>query len=216
MNGGYFGTITARIACKLSNSVIGRLPTTERQIYLTVDDGPSSKSVELADILQAHNICATWFLVGKSAQSRSQTVRHLAETGHQFGNHSYRHVDAWRAPWSVVELDLDDGLQAVEQITGTRCLWTRPPFGRIRPATLRWCRDHDQGAMLWDVLADDFRALPIPAKVASRVRSSVRSGSIVVIHDKARDENLEITMRTIAGLVSDGWTFGRLPAPARM
>ncbi len=215
MNGGDVGTITARIACKFSDSLIGRIPATERQIYLTVDDGPSDMSEDLADVLQTHNVCATWFLVGKAAESQRKAVQHIAETGHLFGNHSYRHLDSWKAPWSVAELDLDEGLRAVEHVTGARCVWTRPPFGRVRPATLRWCREHKQGAMLWDVLAYDFGALPSPARVASQVRSKVRSGSIIVMHDRAQDQNLETVEQTIAGLVSDGWTFSRLPAPAR-
>ncbi len=215
MNGGTLGTIGARIACSWSDSIIGRLPTSERQIFLTIDDGPTGQSERLVDILQPHGVVATWFLIGISAERNSSAVKHIAAAGHDFGNHSYRHVDAWQARWSRVESDLDAGLEAVQQITGASCLWTRPPFGRIRPGTLRWCRRRNQGAMLWDILAHDFRALPIAARVASQVRSYVRPGSIIVMHDKPGDQNLEAFERTVSGLLSDGWTFGRLPASIR-
>ncbi len=215
MNGGTLGTIGARITCRLADSIIGRLPTSERQIFLTIDDGPTEQSERLADILHPHGVSATWFLVGISAERNSSAVKHIAAAGHDFGNHSYRHVDAWLARWSRVESDLNAGLEAVQQITGAPCLRTRPPFGRIRPGTLSWRRKHNQDLMLWDVLAYDYRESVDPAKVTAQVRSAVRPGSIVVMHDKPGDHNLETLERTVAGLLSDGWTFGRLPAPVR-
>ncbi|MCH7563672.1 MAG: polysaccharide deacetylase family protein, partial [Gemmatimonadetes bacterium] len=68
MNGGTLGTIGARITCRWTDSIIGCLPTSERQIFLTIDDGPTDQSERLADILQPHGVNATWFLVGISAE----------------------------------------------------------------------------------------------------------------------------------------------------
>lgn len=215
MIGAMLGTVGARIACSISDSVVGRLPTTERQIYLTIDDGPTEQSERIADILNKHGISATWFVMGESAERRSATVRHLADMLHQIGNHSYSHIDAWRAEWSEVESDLAKGLETIEQITGTRCRWTRPPYGRIRLGTLDWCRRHHQAPVLWDVLANDFRTSVKPRRVASGVRSRVRRGSIVVMHERDADDTLRTIEETVEGLMSDGWTFGRLPHQIR-
>lgn len=211
MNGADIGTTSARLADTVIPSVLGRVPTSERKIFLTIDDGPTDRSIEVDSILEKHGAIATWFLTGSAAERQSTTVKYLMTAGHQFGNHSFGHLDAWKSGWPQVEEDLEAGVSVVQQLTGFPCRWTRPPFGHLRPALLAWCKRRKQIPVLWDVMAFDFATDYDPAAVAARVRSKVRKGSIVVMHDRNTTRQMEAFERTIEGLAEDGWTFGRLP-----
>ena len=62
------------------------------RIYLTFDDGPSTVSTPLIlDILDAHGIKATFFVVGNQAVNNPDMVREVDRRGHVIANHSYSH-----------------------------------------------------------------------------------------------------------------------------
>src|SRR5689334_11503346 len=88
----------------LRPEILCRLPPNgRRQVALTFDDGPTAEgTAELLELLGARGIKATFFLVGKNALAHPRLVRQLVEEGHLVGNHSFSHVDAWRAPPRVV------------------------------------------------------------------------------------------------------------------
>jgi len=62
------------------------------RIYLTFDDGPSSQSTPaILDTLEAYNIKATFFIMGRAAEAMPDMVRRQYEKGHVIANHSYSH-----------------------------------------------------------------------------------------------------------------------------
>src|ERR1700719_535353 len=61
-------------------------------IALTFDDGPSAKlTPKLLDLLAAHHIKATFFLIGENAAEFPSIVAREAKEGHEIGNHSWSH-----------------------------------------------------------------------------------------------------------------------------
>lgn len=60
--------------------------------YLTFDDGPSAEVTEsILDTLKKYNIKATFFVVGKNAESYPDILKRIDAEGHSIGNHSYSH-----------------------------------------------------------------------------------------------------------------------------
>lgn len=62
------------------------------KVYLTFDDGPSSYTDEILDILDQYDIKATFFVVGKEDEASKEAMRQIVERGHSLGMHSYSHV----------------------------------------------------------------------------------------------------------------------------
>jgi len=60
-------------------------------IALTFDDGPGGATPEVLDVLKAHNVKATFFLVGTFAKTRHATVARIANEGNLLANHSATH-----------------------------------------------------------------------------------------------------------------------------
>src|ERR1700686_4077580 len=59
-------------------------------IAMTFDDGPSEKlTPKLLDLLAAHNIKATFFVIGENLAEHPEIVSRAAREGHEIGNHSW-------------------------------------------------------------------------------------------------------------------------------
>lgn len=61
------------------------------KVYLTFDDGPSSNTGKILDILDAYHVKATFFVVGKEGEWAREALADIAERGHTLGMHSYSH-----------------------------------------------------------------------------------------------------------------------------
>ena len=62
-------------------------------IALTYDDGPNTAwTPQLMEILDKHDVKATFFTIGKYAEQQPELLRQVAEAGHAIGNHTYNHV----------------------------------------------------------------------------------------------------------------------------
>src|SRR5438067_7482420 len=62
-----------------------------RTLALTYDDGPGPRTAELGQYLCREGIRATFFVIGRHAEERPETLAALARDGHTIGNHTYSH-----------------------------------------------------------------------------------------------------------------------------
>ena len=63
-----------------------------RKIYLTFDDGPSSNTDEILDILKEYNVKATFFVVRHEGRNFERLYRRIVDEGHTLGMHSCTHI----------------------------------------------------------------------------------------------------------------------------
>ncbi|PIF01756.1 MAG: polysaccharide deacetylase, partial [Propionibacterium sp.] len=64
---------------------------TKKIIFLTFDDGPSSLTPKILDVLKAEKVPATFFVLGKEAPKNKSTLRRMIAEGHAVTIHSYSH-----------------------------------------------------------------------------------------------------------------------------
>lgn len=62
-----------------------------RKVYLTFDDGPSSNTVKVLDILKQYGVKATFFCVGNEDESAKEIYKRIVAEGHTIAMHSYTH-----------------------------------------------------------------------------------------------------------------------------
>ena len=73
-------------------SPITRVDTKEKKVALTFDVAWGSDNIEeILDILDKHNIKATFFLVGSWVDDNEELVKEIHNRGHEIGNHSNTH-----------------------------------------------------------------------------------------------------------------------------
>ena len=62
-----------------------------RNVYLTFDDGPSSYTNKILDILKEYDVKATFFVIGKDEPEYTELYQRIVDEGHTLGMHSYSH-----------------------------------------------------------------------------------------------------------------------------
>lgn len=67
----------------------------KKVVYLTFDDGPSSNTSSILDVLEKNDIRATFFVTGQSIEHTGQFGKELLQRSYKYGNaianHSYSH-----------------------------------------------------------------------------------------------------------------------------
>src|SRR5271168_264559 len=109
-----------------------------QEVALTFDDGPNDPYTgQLLELLARHQVRATFFLVGSYVRRRPDIARAIHQAGHLLGNHTMVHPSLiWLSPARVRE-ELAGCTATIEDATGERVRWFRPPFGSRRPDVLR-------------------------------------------------------------------------------
>lgn len=84
-------------------------PLGAKQLVLTFDDGPGTRTGELSSWLAARGIHATFFHLGEYASGNGSLMAQVESNGHLIGNHTYDHQD----------LTTLSGQQVVDEVTST-------------------------------------------------------------------------------------------------
>jgi len=176
-------------------------------IAMTFDDGPSaSLTPKLLDILAAHHIKATFFVIGENAAEHPEIVARAAREGHEIGNHSWSHPNFAKMSDDSVRHQLSRTDDAIKSATGTRPTLMRPPYGSITAPEKRWIHDEfGYDIILWDVDPYDWRR-PGPAVVRNRILKETQPGSIVLSHD-IHPGTIEAMPSTFDALEAKGFKF---------
>lgn len=100
-----------------------------KRAYFTFDDGPSGNTGEILDILDANDVKATFFVVGRGDEYYD-TYRDIVGRGHTLALHSYTH------DYDKIYASLDDFAEDIEElrnllydVTGVNCVYYRFPGG---------------------------------------------------------------------------------------
>lgn len=96
---------------------------TVKQIYLTFDDGPSSNTDRILDILKEYDVKATFFVVGKTDEQSVKAYQRIVEEGHTLAMHSYSHIysEIYESKENFTA-DLEKLQEYLYQVTG---IWPR-------------------------------------------------------------------------------------------
>jgi peptidoglycan/xylan/chitin deacetylase (PgdA/CDA1 family) len=153
-------------------------------IALTFDDGPhATLTPKLLDLLAAHHIKATFFVIGQNVAEQPEIVARATREGHEIGNHSWSHPNLGKMSDDSVRRQLRQTQDAIESATGTKPTLLRPPYGSLGTRQKRWIHDEfGYEIILWDVDPLDWKR-PGPAVVCNRIVKETRAGSIVLAHD---------------------------------
>jgi peptidoglycan/xylan/chitin deacetylase (PgdA/CDA1 family) len=186
-------------------------------VALTFDDGPDSICTpRLLDLLAAHQVRATFFMVGVHARQHTELVAHVASQGHAIGNHSWDHPSFPLISSRERRRQIAECARALRPF-GERLF--RPPYGHQDAASWSDVRRLSHGVVGWSVAAGDWEARD-GATMADAVIAEVKPGSVVLFHDgrfDAPDERLfprDATLtavRLVLERLAGRFTFATIP-----
>ena len=153
-------------------------------VALTFDDGPDAASTPLfLDALDRLGWRATFFLLGDSIRANRGVAAKVAAAGHEIALHGDVHSSHLiRSPWAV-GADMARSLALVEETTGARPVWFRPPYGIFSGATHAACRRLGLRPVLWTAWGRDWRAEATAGTVTEDVAAGRLAGGTVLLHD---------------------------------
>jgi peptidoglycan/xylan/chitin deacetylase (PgdA/CDA1 family) len=181
----WWGTLKAD--SRLFSPVLRRLPTREKHVWLTIDDGPSADTAAILDLLDRHRARATFFVVGERARQRPEAVREIVRRGHAIGNHSHSHPQAWF--WALgparMRAQVAGNQAALAALTGTPPRWFRAVVGMANPFVSAPLREHGLARVAWSARGYDALAAD-PQAVVARIERDLAPGAIVLLHEGSR------------------------------
>lgn len=166
--------------------------TKGKQVALTFDDGPSSYTAGVLKALDDRDVKGTFFVVGQEAGGRGGVLRAAVEHGHEVANHTMHHD---MLPSST---DMRATSGVIRRATGFTPCSFRPPGGAINLSVAHGARSLGMTTVLWDVDTRDWTGID-SGTIRSRA-TSVRSGSIVLMHDGGG--NRGPTAAAVPGIIS--------------
>lgn len=191
---------------KYYSNFVWKIPTTEKIIYLTFDDGPTPEITEWTlATLKTFNAKATFFCVGSNVAKHPEIFQKIICDGHAIGNHTHHHLNGWHTDKEAYFRNI----KKCEEVVKSNLF--RPPYGRIKKSQYELIKD-DYKVIMWDVLSGDFDPKTSPEKCLNNVINNITEGAIIVFHDslKAAD-NLKYTLpKVLAHFTEQGYRFEKL------
>lgn len=156
----------------------------DASVALTFDDGPDPENtVKILSILSAHQVKATFFLIGEKAAKHPGLVRKILDEGHQIGNHSYTHTPRlgfFSTP--RLKADFERCSAVLENISGQPVRLFRPPFGVTNPRYGRALSALELVSVGWTLRSYDT-AIRDPRRLEKRIVGRLKPGHILLLHD---------------------------------
>lgn len=191
--------------CQWLGPVVTRFETARREVWLTIDDGPTAETPAVLDLLDRHRACATFFVKGVLAAAQPELVREIVARGHTVANHSHTHPE--RIFWCVlpgrVASEIDSCNGVLDNATGERPSWFRAPVGHKNPAVHPALARRGMRLIGWSARGLDT-LLTDPDAVLARILPDLAPGAIVLLHE-GRPHSLRVLEQTIAAIRQRGY-----------
>ena len=211
-------TVIVKKEIKQTQSSIGN---GNKVIYLTFDDGPSSYTNTLLDILKKYNVKATFFVTGNGSDS---VIKREYDEGHTVALHTNSHDYSYvyRSRDNFFK-DLYAVQSRVERITGKKSYIMRFPGGSSNAVS----KSYDGGTKImsyltkevlnrgfryfdWNVSSGDAGGTTTSDGVYHNVVSTLKSGSSVVLQHDTKKFSIDAVSRIIEYGLENGYTFSRI------
>lgn len=188
------------ILTPVGGKLVSQQPPAGRRVALTFDDGPDARwTPQIAAVLRAANVPATFFVVGSEVARQPGLVRQLVQDGHELGNHTFTHVDLSRAPEWQRRLQLELSEAAIVGVTGRYTRLIRPPYSATSDAVtapqekaLARAASNRYLIVLADFDSEDWKRSPVES-IVRKASPPGTTGGIVMFHDGGGDRSRTVT-----------------------
>ena len=193
--------------------MIWEISTTQKDIYLTFDDGPVPELTEyVLEELKKYDAKATFFCVGENISKYPGICKKILKQGHIIGNHTFNHLKGWSTKNHEYFMNIDqcqNEIQKYQKPYGKPLF--RPPYGQISRKQIKSIKDRYH-IIMWDVLTYDYEKILASPRRLGKIIDKTGPGSIVVFHDNYKGEkNLKFLLpKYLAHFKKQGYQFKKL------
>ena len=205
--------------CPWNGPVLRHLRTGEREVWLTIDDGPDPQDTpEILDVLARHDAHASFFAIGHKVWRYPAAARAVVAAGHELHNHTWSHPAGsfWAASPSCARHEISAASNAIRQVTAQDPRFFRAPAGLANPFVHAAAAKAGLRVVGWSTRG--FDGVPHePDVVVDRIVRRLHAGTIILLHEGpvsglrpgTRARTLE---RLLGKLFALGYSTARPPA----
>ncbi|MEU4475681.1 polysaccharide deacetylase family protein [Micromonospora sp. NPDC023888] len=150
-------------------------------VGLTFDDGPTSSTGTLLNVLRSNGVRATMFNIGQNAQNNRSAAQAQVSAGMWVGNHSWSHAHMTSMSQSQMQSDLSQTSSAIQSATGVRPQLFRPPYGETNSTLQSVASSLGMRQVIWDVDSQDWNGASVSQIVSNASR--LQAGQVILMHD---------------------------------
>ena len=165
----------------------------------------NEQTTQLLDILDEYEIKSTFFLVKQWVDKYPDDVKEIASRGHDVGNHSATHPH-------MAQMSKDEQLdeirscnEAIASLTDASPTLFRAPYGEYDNTLVQSLREEHMYCVQWNIDSLDWKD-PSPDEMVSRIKSKLTPGSIILLHNGAKNTP-EALPKIIEAIKAEGYTI---------
>ena len=158
------------------------VPSTEKAIVLTFDDGPHPTRTPLVlRALKKHKMKAVFFVLGKNAKRYPGIIQAIVKHGHQVASHGYAHANMKKLSPAQIAKELDDTTAAL-QAAGAQAFYFRPPYGIYTKSLEKQLALRHLRLVMWSIDSMDWSSKHT-AGMTDKITKKLKPGRILLLHD---------------------------------
>lgn len=178
--------------------------TDKKQVALSFDAAWGNEQTDdLLQILDKYKVKATFFLVGNWVDKYPESVKEIAEKGHDIGNHSDTHPHMTQMSTSDMTGQIQSCNEKIKKITGKTPTLFRAPYGDYNNDVVKSVNGCNMYCVQWDVDSLDWKD-PTPEQITKNVVNKLKDGSIILMHNGAKNTPEALPM-VIEGIKEKGY-----------
>ncbi|WP_299127426.1 polysaccharide deacetylase family protein [uncultured Winogradskyella sp.] len=208
---------TPKFIKSLFPNLIWSIESTQKEIYLTFDDGPTPEITDwVLNTLAEYDAKATFFCIGNNIEKHPDIFLRIIADGHSIGNHTFSHLKGWKQKTKTYIEDVEKTNQLinskVENHPSVGQNLFRPPYGKFKVKQSKKLQKLGYKIILWDVLSYDWDKTVSEDACLNNVITATKKGSIIVFHDSLKaSKNLRYVLPKVLAYFSEqGFKFRTL------
>lgn len=161
--------------------------TDKKQVAISFDAAWGNEQTDtLLEILDKYKVKSTFFLVGDWVEKYPESVKKIADKGHDVGNHSDTHPHMTQMTTSQMAGEIQTCNEKIKKITGKIPTLFRAPYGDYNNDVVKSVNGCNMYCVQWDVDSLDWKD-PTPEQITQNVLKKLKNGSIVLLHNGAKN-----------------------------
>jgi len=170
-----------------------------KEVVITFDDAPYPENTsEVLDILNEHQVKATFFCIGQSLRMYPELTNRIA-TEQFLANHTYTHISVEDS--DLTQIFKNEILQTqnlIDSLQPSNKHYFSPPFGNLSLKQKQTLLNNGFDVVMWDLSAEEWDGNVSTQNVIDYFHKHLNSGAsipIILFHlNKSTVESLEILL----------------------
>jgi len=178
--------------------------STPLMVALTFDDGPCRNTKKILDILEDHNVAATFCVIGKRIRRNEEVLMRTFESGHEIVGHSWNHERFTTLSREDIKNQIVRTNDEIYRVTGIVPIFHRVPYGAMSDTVVCVSEELGMAILSWSVDPRDWEYGATAESIYEHIMENIFDGSIILFHD-IHDVTVLAIEKIVPSLIAQGY-----------